>query len=174
MYRRISSGRSQNKKSTGKLRAAGEASERRELRRVSEASSSIRTSHTSSAPIACHTYILPFFNPLRLVRFFPLVSNNLSLLRLCGKHTNSASESAVISCVRSSAAVARNLAATKKELTIDSPELSTRAIPHFIALLFSPTNLRNHRWIHGYGNRCLVSYESHKIACHGATTAQHL
>ena len=47
---------------------------------------------------------------------------------------------AVISCVRGSVAVAlaRNLAATRKELTIASPELSTRAIPHFIALLSSP------------------------------------
>jgi hypothetical protein len=80
-----------------------------------------------------HTYILPFFNPLHLLQFFPTLSHNLSLLRLCGKHPNSASESAVISCVRGSVAVAlaRNLAATRKELTIDSPRVVDTRNPTF-------------------------------------------
>jgi hypothetical protein len=109
--------------------------------------------------------------------FLQVSNNNLSFLPCCDFAGNTnLTESAVISCVRSSVAVARNLAATKKELTIDrsTPVVYTRNPPPFIALLSPPTNLRNHRWIHGYGNRCLVSYESHNIACHVATAAQHI
>jgi hypothetical protein len=91
-----------------------------------------------------HLTFLQSSSPPGLLQFFPTVSNNLSLLRLCGKHEIlHLSLPLLASCVRSSVAVAvalaRNLAATtEKELTIDSPELSTRAIPHFIALLSSP------------------------------------